>query len=91
VPADIDALALEAKALVAEAGQGSPDSWTIESNNLARNVAYRYPGFSCGAAPAGIVVLDAAYVQQAAALVRERLLLSGARLANLLNQALGGR
>jgi S1/P1 Nuclease len=91
VPADIDALALEAKALVAEAGQSSPDSWTIESNNLARNVAYRYPGFSCGAAPAGIVVLDAAYVQQAAALVRERLLLSGARLANLLNQALGGR
>jgi hypothetical protein len=36
------------------------------------------------------VVLDAGYVQEAAALVRERLLLAGARLANLLNQSLGG-
>jgi hypothetical protein len=62
-----------------------------ESNNLARNVAYRYPEFVCGAPPGGIVVLDGAYVQEATALVRERLLLAGARLAKLLNQSLGGR
>lgn len=90
-PADIGALALEAQTLVREAGQGAPDSWVSESNNLARNVAYRYPGFLCGAPATGILVLDPEYVQDAAALVRERLLLAGARLANLLNQSLGGR
>jgi hypothetical protein len=89
-PTDIDALAGEARTLVGEAGQGNPDNWVSESNNLARNVAYRYPGFVCGGPPLGIVVLDAGYVQEAAALVRERLLLAGARLANLLNQSLGG-
>jgi hypothetical protein len=90
-PSDIDALAAEAQSLVAQAGQGNPDSWVSESNNLARNVAYRYPEFVCGAPPGGIVVLDGAYVQEATALVRERLLLAGARLAKLLNQSLGGR
>ena len=91
VPSDIEALALEARTLVGEAGQGTPDSWVKESNNLARNVAYRYPGFTCGSTAAGIVVLDSAYVENAAALVRERLLLAGGRLANVLNQNLGGR
>lgn len=91
VPADIDALALEARTLVAEAGQGTPDSWANESNNLARNVVYRYPGFTCGATAPGIVVLDSEYVRSGAALARERLLLAGGRLANVLNQRLGGR
>jgi len=89
-PADIDALVGEAQTLLGQAGQGNPDSWVSESNNLARNVAYRYPGFVCREPPTAIVVLDAAYVQDAATLVRERLLLAGARLANLLNQRLGG-
>jgi len=40
--ADIDALALEASSLVEDAGQGAPDSWALESNNLARSVAYHY-------------------------------------------------
>ena len=61
-----------------------------ESNNLARNVAYHYPGFTCGTAPAHTVVLDARYVHSGAALAHERLLLGGARLANLLNHSLGG-
>jgi hypothetical protein len=87
-PRDIDALAREAQRLVAEAGQGSPDGWARESNNLARNVAYHYAGFTCGAVPGNIVVLDAAYQEDAAAVVRERLLLAGARLAALLNQTL---
>ena len=90
VPRDIDALAGQARALVAEAGQGSPDEWLSQANNLARNIAYRYPGFTCGAAPRDFVRLDAAYVEAARGVVRERLLLAGARLANLLNQTLGG-
>ena len=38
--------------------------------------------------PAGIVVLDRVYQSEAAAVVRERLLLAGSRLAALLEQAL---
>jgi hypothetical protein len=87
-PSDIDALAREAQALLRHAGQGTPDSWASESNSLAREVAYRFPGFVCGRVPRGIVVLDAAYQQQAEAVVRERLLLAGGRLANLLNAIL---
>jgi S1/P1 Nuclease len=87
-PRDIDALAGEAANLEREVGQGSPDSWARESNNLARNVAYHYPGFACNGVPAGIVVLDAAYLDDAGVVVRERLLLAGARLANLLNRTL---
>jgi len=66
-------------------GQGSPDSWARESNNLARNVAYHYRGFACNSLPQGIVELDAGYLDDALLVVRERLLLAGARLANLLN------
>jgi S1/P1 Nuclease len=87
-PADIAALAGEAQLLVREAGQGTPDSWALESNNLARNVVYRYAGFACNSRPNGIIVLDRPYIDEAQALVRERLLLAGGRLANLLNQTL---
>jgi len=89
-PRDIDALAPEAQSLTAKVGEGSPDSWAVESNNLARNVAYRYPGFACNHVPDGIVILDEAYQQQAVVVVRERLLLAGGRLAALLNQTLTG-
>ena len=87
-PPDIDALAAEASSLAQQVGQGSPESWSRESNNLARNVAYHYPGFACNSRPAGVVVLDAAYLGDAELVVRERLLLAGARLAALLNRAL---
>jgi hypothetical protein len=87
-PADIDALALEARSLVDDAGQGSPDSWALESNNLARNVAYHYRGFACDRVPRDSVVLDQDYQRQAGAIVRERLLLAGARLAAMLNAIL---
>ena len=87
-PAGIDALAREARSLVAEAGQGTPASWASQSNNLARNVAYRYSGFACGSVPQGIVVLDREYQREAEEIVRERLLLAGGRLANLLNDLL---
>jgi hypothetical protein len=87
-PPDIDALAGEARRLVSEAGQGSPGEWALQSNNLARNVAYHYPGFACNTVPEEIVVLDASYQQEAQGIVRERLLLAGGRLANLLNGTL---
>jgi len=88
-PRDIDALAAEASNLAQQqVGQGSPDSWARESNNLARNVAYHYAGFACNSRPAAVVVLDAAYLDDAELVVRERLLLAGARLAALLNRAL---
>jgi hypothetical protein len=87
-PRDLDELAAEAANLEREVGRGTPESWARESNNLARNVAYRYPGFACNRVPPGIVVLDAAYLQDAELVVRERLLLAGARLATLLNQTL---
>lgn len=67
---------------------GEPDSWAAESNNLARNVAYHYAGFVCNSIPQGTTVLDPEYVGIAQALVRERLLLAGGRLAKLLNRAL---
>jgi S1/P1 Nuclease len=87
-PPDIDALATEARSLLVDGGQGSPDSWASESNHLARNVAYNFPGFACDCIPAGIVVLDGAYQQDAQEIIRERLLLAGARLAGVLNQTL---
>ncbi len=87
-PRDIDELVQRARRLVAEAGQGTPDGWASESNNLARSVAYRYPGFACDRVPGGILVLDRAYQREAEPIVRERLLLAGARLAGLLNQTL---
>jgi hypothetical protein len=87
-PRDIEALAREARRLAGDAGQGTPDSWAVESNNLARNVAYTFPGFACDSVPQQPVRLDAAYQQEAEALVRERLLLAGARLAAVLNRTL---
>jgi hypothetical protein len=87
-PPDMAVWARAAQQLVGEAGQGTPDSWASESNNLARNVAYHYAGFACNSRPYGIIVLDRLYVADAQALVRERLLLAGGRLADLLNQTL---
>jgi hypothetical protein len=87
-PRDIEALAVEARHLARDAGQGGPDSWAVESNNLARNVAYTFPGFACRSVPPQPVRLDAAYQQEAEAIVRERLLLAGARLAAVLNSTL---
>lgn len=90
-PPDIDQLALEAKRLVGEAGQGTPDSWASESNNLARNVVYQYRGFACGSIPTEIVVLDRDYQAEALPVVRDRLLYAGGRLANLLNHLFGAQ
>jgi hypothetical protein len=84
-PRNIDALAREAVSLMVDAGQGTPASWASESNHLAKNVAYQYPGFACDVVPGAIVVLDRDYQSEAETIVRERLLLAGGRLTNLLN------
>jgi nuclease S1 len=87
-PAEIAALAAEARELNGRLGQGSAESWALESNALARRVAYAFPGFACNHVPDDIVTLDGAYQARAVPVVRERLLLAGARLATLLNQTL---
>jgi nuclease S1 len=90
-PPDIDALARAARVLSATAAQGTPASWAEESNQLARIVAYHYRGFGCGRTAADIVVLDRLYQRAAQAVVRERLLLAGGRLAKLLNDLFQSR
>lgn len=87
-PHDIDALARRAERLLRARGQGTPISWARESNRLARTVAYRYPGFLCGRRPHRVVVLDSAYQRAAERVIREQLLLAGARLAALLDRIL---
>ena len=89
VPADIEVLAAQGKALLASKGLGTPASWALESNTLAREVAYNYNGFACERASRRRIALDAQYQRAAASVVRERVLLGGARLAELLNRALG--
>ena len=51
-------------------------------------MVYNYPGFACDKLPAGVVILDRQYQQDAADIVRERVLLAGVRLATLLDQTL---
>jgi hypothetical protein len=81
--------------------RAAPQRWVQESNALARTVALDYPGFACGAngggtdgaaaatpAPTQPVVLSRAYQQRAMRVIDERLALAGARLAQVLNDAL---
>ncbi len=87
-PADVAALASQAENLRHSRGQGTPEEWAQESNSLARRFAYHYAEFACHAIPRRIVILDADYERAAERVVRDQLLLAGARLAALLNQAL---
>lgn len=90
-PRNIDALAAEANSLLGTEQLGTPRSWAAESNEFARTVVYDFDGFVCRHSPQGVIRLDAAYQAKAAGVIRKRLLLGGARLAGVLNQALGGR
>lgn len=72
----------------------TPPQWAAESNELARNVALHIEGLGCGREPARkfpIVTLSDEYVAGARKIVEERLALAGARLAYVLNHALGER
>jgi hypothetical protein len=87
-PAEIEALTGQAERLRKAAGQGDPSSWAAESHRLALDVAYHYPEFACGEVPPRIVVLSPEYQRVALPVVRDRVLLAGARLAGLLNRVL---
>lgn len=84
-PADIDALAAEAERALRTQGEGTPDSWAAESRRLARTVAYHYPSFRCDRRADATILLDLKYQAVAETVIRERLLIAGARLASLLN------
>jgi len=82
--------------LIARAGRLAPavreapaDQWLAEANRLAREVALDVPGFACDSVPAGVVVLPVDYQRRAQRVIRSQLALAGARLATVLNRALG--
>jgi len=85
----IDRLAQQARAIPPNRLSGSALQWTIESNALARKVAYNFVGFNCNRPANGIVVLDTAYIEAAKQLIPRQLEIAGARLAALLNANLG--
>jgi nuclease S1 len=60
-------------------------AWAEESHDVARRVAYHYPGFSLAGPPGEPVTLDAAYRAAAMTAIDRQLELSGARLGALLN------
>jgi hypothetical protein len=67
----------------AEWKQGTPDDWAMEAFNIAFDDVYGDPPLS------GAVQLDAAYVPRAEKDVALQLCRAGARLAAVLNKALG--
>ncbi len=75
----------------------APERWAEESNAIARDFALDIDGVDCslgngrGNGEEPHVRLSRAYVSKGRALVQERLALAGARLARVLNQALGAR
>ncbi len=67
-----------------------PSAWGAESFELARTVALDLPGISCDRPPPRrTITLPHAYVMRAERVAEEQLALAGARLAALLNTALG--
>jgi len=85
----LDRLTQEARAIAPSRLGGSALDWAIESNSLARKVAYNFRDFTCEQPVNGIVVLDRSYVERATRLIPGQLELAGARLAALLNANLG--
>ena len=68
----------------AKALKADPDAWLSESMQLAEDFAYAEPVRS-GTRP---YMLDRQYETQARNIARQRAALAGARLANLINEAL---
>jgi hypothetical protein len=88
-PAALDKLAQAAQQVPATAQGGAALDWAKESNALARSVAYNFDGFACFEPVSDIVVLDQTYIQTAKTLIPKQIASAGARLARLLNAALG--
>ncbi len=67
-----------------------PSAWGPESFALARTVALDLPGISCdGPPPRRTITLSRSYVMRSESVAQAQLALAGARLAYLLNIALG--
>ena len=67
----------------------APTQWMLETRALARQHVFDpLPGFSCSGELPGSMVLDLAYQQQSAPVIRAQISKAGLRLAQLLNAAL---
>ena len=67
----------------------APTQWMLETRQIARLHTFDpLPGFTCDSRLRGPVVLDHAYQQQSAPVIREQLRKAGLRLAQLLNETL---
>ncbi len=92
--AALDDLLRQARGFDAGRIAAPPARWAEESNRIAREFALAVDGVDCAqrdALDAGDgprVTLSRAYVAQGRRIVEERLVLAGARLARVLNQAL---
>jgi hypothetical protein len=70
----------------------APQAWAAESNELARDYALKIDGIGCNLEQSRqfpVVTLPSDYVADAKKIVEQRLALAGARLAFVLNRALG--
>lgn len=63
--------------------------WVRESHHLARTEAYNFDDFGCREPVDDEVTLSTDYKKQAAKTTKARIILAGARLARLLNEAVG--
>lgn len=76
---------------LASAQSGNATAWMEESHDLAVRVAYgALPGFACGRPTPQLDRLPAAYYDAALPVVEAQLAKAGARIAFVLNKALGG-
>ena len=76
--------------VIANAQNGTPEKWASESHELARKVAYgMLPGFSCGRPAPSLDRLPSSYYEAAMPVVESQLAKAGARIAYVLNWALG--
>jgi hypothetical protein len=79
-------------AMMEQWNASEPFQWANESFAIAEATNTKYcimHAPSCDPPPSGHVTIDAAYVEQAKTIVREQLQKAGARLAHLLDRALG--
>ena len=84
----LGSLAKDAEKLVDSVKSAPVSDWVLESHRLAKGVAYDFEDFGCREPVDDEVVLSVEYRKRAASVVRERIVLAGARLARLLNGAL---
>jgi S1/P1 Nuclease len=88
-----DLLATPPSAAVMEKlGASDPRDWANESFVIAEDPKTKYcvkTSGSCDASSSGHVEIDAAYVEMAKPIIRDRLVRAGVRLAHLLDEAFG--